>query len=259
VSSSSTGGGLSLQVNKSSIDWNEALEVVRGYAFATVDLGWKDKPSFVGQAVAGQVPQWAYRTYDCMPAGKGCGLTDIDVLVPNAINARMGGKVIAGLRAISAQLSAEIAGLDELGLAFWEFDESDVVRRPADGDSARPLWRAWSIVSGIPGAGIAVTHKVLHHKRPSVFPLLDNKTSAALGGGGDAWLQIHRDLTATPDGWTELERAFANEAVGRDDVSLTRLRLHDILLWTDTVDQWDACRAAASGGSRPGAATPNRS
>jgi hypothetical protein len=78
-----------------------------------------------------------------MPAGEGCGLTDIDVLVPNAINARMGGKVIAGLRAMSAELSAEIAALDELGLAFRELDESEVVRRPADGDSARHLWRAW--------------------------------------------------------------------------------------------------------------------
>jgi hypothetical protein len=77
-------------------------------------------------------------------------------------------------------------------------------------------------VSGVPGAGIALTHKVLHHKRPSVFPLLDNKTSAALGGGGDAWLQIHRDLAATPDGWTELEcqPLVAHHVAGSEFVSV---------------------------------------
>lgn len=235
----------SLQVNGPLCDWHEALEVVMGYAFAEVDLDWRRAPSFVGPDVTGAVPRWAYRTYDCVPVGDGCGLTDVDVLVANAINAQMGGAVIAGMRAVSGELSPHIESLDELGLAFWDLEEPELTEQPDKDDRAWPLWRGWSIVEGVPGASIAVTHKVLHHKRPSVFPLLDNKTHAELGGGTDAWLLIHRDLRATAAGWEALERCFAAEAARRKGVCLTRLRLHDILLWAQAVGDWDRCRDAA--------------
>jgi hypothetical protein len=245
VASSSPSGGRSLRVNGALVNWDEALGVVLGYAFGTIDLPWKPEPSSVGPAVEGGVPRWAYRTYDCVPPSEGCKLTDIDILVPNAINARMGGAVIAGLHAVSAELSKEFAALDELGRAFWELDERDVLEQPADGAGPWPLWRAWSIVEGVPGSGIAVTDKVLHHKRPSIFPLLDNKTYAELGSPPDPWRHIHQDLTATAQAWQELDRAFAEAATNRQGVPVTRLRLHDILLWAQAVGAWDDCRGAS--------------
>jgi len=199
-----------------------------------------------GSAGHGRVPRRAYRTYDCVAAGDGCTLTDIDILLPTAINAQMGGPVVAGLHAVSAAVSEQIAELDERGRAFWEYDEGEVGEQPADGDPAWPLWRAWSIVEAVPGSGKAVTHKVLHHKRPSVFPLLDNKTYAELGSPPDRWRRIHQDLTSAEAAWKELENEFEGQAALRGGKALTRLRLHDILLWTRAVDQWDACRAAGA-------------
>lgn len=81
----------------------------------------------------------------------------------------------------------------------------------------------------LPGVDVAITHKILHHKRPDFFPLIDNQTLKILGSR--AWLTIHDNLTANPTGWDQLERQIATLAHNRG-VALTRLRLHDILLWT---------------------------
>lgn len=244
IASSPDAGVTQLQVNGSRVDRVEAFEVVLGYAFEEVDIAWRPEPLSVGPRVACRVPRRAYRSYDCVAAGEGCTLADIDILLPTAIDARMNGAVVAGLRAVSAELSVQVAALDERAQVFWEYDERAVGEQPADGDQAWPLWRAWSIVEAVPGAGIAVTHKVLHHKRPSVFPLLDNKTYAELGSPSDPWRRIHQDLTATESAWKVLEAEFEAQACQRGGTALTRLRLHDILLWTRAVDQWNACRAA---------------
>lgn len=233
-----------VQVNGKSVQWDDALDVVVGYAFEDVDLAWLRPDGAVGSDLAGSVPRWAYRNYDCIAASDGPLLGDLDVLVANAINAQMGGGAIGAVRAVSGELSEQIAALDRVGRAFWDFDEREIAEPPAQGDDAWPLWRAWEIVRGTPGAGMAVTHKVLHHKRPAVFPLLDNKTYEALGKPDRAWRSIHRDLVATVDAWGTLEGAFVREARARKGVPLTRLRLHDILLWTQAVGDWDECREA---------------
>lgn len=73
--------------------------------------------------------------------------------------------------------------------------------------------------------------------------MLDGTTVERIGAEG-AWGRIHDDLVAMPDVWTELEERFAAEAERRDGVRLTRLRLHDILVWTDATGDWDAARDA---------------
>ena len=67
---------------------------------------------------------------------------------------------------------------------------------------------------------------------------------------------IHDDLTATADAWRLLESAVATLLDSRDLPSLTRLRLHDILLWTRATGRE---QVAPDFGDRTGAASPEES
>ena len=71
----------------------------------------------------------------------------------------------------------------------------------------------------------------LHHRRPSLFPLLNRTTRWQLlphVREGDSGVEavIHRELQANAAAFRALE-----DAVVAQDLSLTRLRLHDVLLW----------------------------
>ena len=92
------------------------------------------------------------------------------------------------------------------------------------------MWRAWRLLDGITTIAVAISNKVLHHKRPWLFPLLDRKTSKAFPTG-EAWPGVYDDLCNQQPQFEQLERWFAPIAAVRGGVPLTRLRIHDILLW----------------------------
>lgn len=90
------------------------------------------------------------------------------------------------------------------------------------------MWRAWYLFRLVPGIKVARTHKILHHRRPELFPLLDNRTLRNLRTM-ESWSHIHDDLTQQAEMFRELEEWF--DGLRRPcDVPLLRLRLHDILL-----------------------------
>jgi hypothetical protein len=53
-------------------------------------------------------------------------------------------------------------------------------------------------------------------------------------GGPGGWQVLHDELTDQAGQFTYLEQWFAAQATNRGGVHLTRLRLHDILLWANT-------------------------
>jgi hypothetical protein len=79
---------------------------------------------------------------------------------------------------------------------------------------------------------VATTHKVLHHKDPRHFPLIDNVTAKAYSKT-EGWLGIHSEVGGQKRAFVELERWFEDLAQEHGGVALNRLRLHDILLWAD--------------------------
>lgn len=85
---------------------------------------------------------------------------------------------------------------------------------------------------GLHGVDRAITHKLLHHKRSWLFPMLDSVTTAHLGGFR-AWATIWEDLTRHEQEFVALEDWFATLASAHDGVRLTRLRIHDIMLWAE--------------------------
>jgi len=63
---------------------------------------------------------------------------------------------------------------------------------------------------------------------------------------------IHRELTVNSEQFSLLEGELARLLNQKDDVRLQRLRLHDILLWTDETGQRDWAATRARDGRKAG-------
>lgn len=186
-------------------------------------------------------PRFAYRTYDCVPPEPGRDLSPTDLLIAAGLNGQVDASAYAGLQLGAPQGSHHLQAIDEK-VTFWSLPPESI-----DGPETGPpdphgfsdsyhLHAAWSAMMQIPHVGVALTHKVLHHKRPSLFPLIDNLTLELLEAG-NAWGHIHRDLTEQGDAFDHLESWFSELADHRRTRPLTRLRLHDILLWWAATSQ----------------------
>lgn len=182
---------------------------------------------------------WGYGTYDCIEAGSD-DCTPGDLLIAAGLNGDLNVSRVGALRASKPALDEAFAKLPEASPPFWALDR-DEVALPPEGSTSWWMHRAWSVLIRQLDLGIAIAHKTLHHKRPDLFPLIDGKTSPLLGEA--KWLRIHDDLTSQPEAWADLEGAFAQTVSRREGcVSLTRLRLHDILLWLHATDRMDEAR-----------------
>ncbi len=226
---------------------DEARSVVLGYAFDERSL----RPTPVRSHKYGELPdrlrvsRWGYSTYDCVPASPGSDLTDADMLVPAGLNGEVDLKALAGMRAVAPHVNEVLRRLDDRGEtpAFWELPP-DELNAPKDREGvAWDLSEAWWYLMSVPRVGMTLTHKVLHHKRPRLFPLLDRLTLRWLPAEGP-WGAICKDLNREPEDFEDLERWFASEAAARGTVPLTRLRLYDILLWCDASGEREDAQAA---------------
>jgi hypothetical protein len=72
---------------------------------------------------------------------------------------------------------------------FWQLQAKDFGERPPAPDTVSWwAWRAWALLMGPHGFDRAITHKLLHRKRPWLFPMLDSVTTHL--GGFRAWATI---------------------------------------------------------------------
>jgi Family of unknown function (DUF6308) len=232
----------------------EARLAVAGYAFGTRPVPSGRRKEFRGAFGQEQAPRWGYRTYDCIPASAGDAVSDLDVLVAAGLNghldvASVGALQLAARRAAVPLAEASRAGVDFADLAYGELGDD-----PPPGSTGWFLARAWRQMMATPHVKTALTHKVLHHKQPALFPLLDNRTAAALTtapGGPNAWQQIYAEINGARQEFEDLRSWFARIAASRHGVALSLPRLHDILLWLHTMGQWrhamDAGQAALNG------------
>ena len=211
----------------------EAKRVIAGYAFGEVPLEWSsprrtrvaDAPSTVRRG------KWAYRTFDCVRPSAGA-ISAADIALSAALGSRIGSAAILGIEAVAGEL-ATILGRIPPTRTFWGLPEDDLGSDPPDENSkAWPLWQAWELLMGVPYVEATITHKTLHHLRPKVFPMLDSLTLHVLGHR-EAWRTVHRELVTQAARFDELEAWFAELAAERRGEPLSRLRIHDILVWGD--------------------------
>ena len=240
-------------VSDQPIPWDDALAAVLGYARAKRPLKIKT-PSHPGGHVV-DVPAFSYSVYDGVPASDDDEFAWLDVLVVDGLNGKLSQRSIvalkdAGRRAWQHVREAEVRAA---GKAFWDLPVEEVIHPEPSGSAGEALSAAWAECFYTDGVGIALAHKMLHHKRPRLFPLIDQQTAPRLEarvprGAGRLWAVIHREMTANAEQFSLLEDELARLLNQDDDARLERLRLHDILLWTDKTDQreWAAAQGRAT-------------
>lgn len=217
---------------------NEAEAVLAGFAFGTTKLTWPSNFSPPGDAHLAAAPgatsrrQWSYRIYDCVTSPPQ-DISVEDLLVVAALDPRAGSAAFLAMEAILPDLNSILARIDVVQ-TFWTLPRADLGGSPPGaGTQAWWLWRAWALLRGLEGVGPTIGDKVLHHKRPWLFPIFDDDTRRRMGGER-VWQVLHDELNWHEEQFTYLERWFAAEAARRGGAYLTRLRIHDILLWGAT-------------------------
>jgi hypothetical protein len=203
-----------------------ALAAVLGYARGRRPLFFRSPSSPQGRWV--QVLAYALDRFDGQPPETADRPTDRDVLLAEGLHGRLDPAAWAAVRArLDAvwPLAAEVLARAD-GRAFWALpdDEFSVLAEPGTvGAALRSLAK-----------GPSARHVVaaLHHRHPALVPLLDGVTRRQLWGHlreGDSGPEavVHRELVANAGAFPVLETATAT-LLGRP---LTRLRLHDVLLW----------------------------
>jgi hypothetical protein len=219
----------------------DARQTLGGYAFARSDLNLNPLPAEAG-AVPSPMdrPTWSSAIYDYQPSDLG-PLNFFDVIVSVGLSSRIKESAIAGMLEMAPLVSE---ALDHIPLhqTFWDLSAADVRTLPAH-SHAWWMYRAVELLDSVPDVAPTVAHKTLHHKRPWLFPLLDNETMTVLPYK-ESWTMIHDDLSGHAAQFAALEQWSADESATRESLPLTRLRTHDILVWTDVKRQRHDARAA---------------
>jgi hypothetical protein len=193
-------------------------------------------PEAAGAFAPHPVPRYAYRTYDCVPTSDGPGFTDLDLLVTAGLNARIDMTTFVRLRSFADRAADHLDAAHRLQPDFLQLDRDEVGDDPAEGSGGWHLFEAWRQGMATPGLRVARVHKMLHHKRPRLVPLLDNKTAKPIRAAADAracglWQLIHDEIHAHGADFQNLASDFDELAAADDGVSLSWLRLYGILVW----------------------------
>jgi Family of unknown function (DUF6308) len=225
----------------------DARLAVAGYAFGTRSVLPGQAGVLRGAFEPEPAPRWGYRTYDCVAASTGDDFTDLDILVASGLNGRLDVASVGALQLACRRAAHPLAKATLAGEDFANLTCGELAARPAEATTGWWLSEAWRQMMATPDVGTALTHKVLHHKRPALFPLLDNHTARALStvsARRTAWQQIHVEIGTNRDTFEDLRSWFEHEAAARGGVALGLPRLHDVLLWLHVKGQWADAQSA---------------
>jgi hypothetical protein len=224
---------------------SDARLAVGGYAFGTRVI--EPDRTMAGAFKPELAPRWGYRTYDCVPASADDDFSDLDILVAAGLNGQLDISAVGALQVAVQRAAPWLAEAACAGTDFADLPRGELADDAPRGTVGWSLTEAWRQMMATPDVGIALTHKVLHHKRPALFPLLDNLTAAKVSPapeGRNAWQQIHIEISNARDAFEELRSWFEAEATARSGDPLSLPRLHDILLWLHAKGQWRDALAA---------------
>jgi hypothetical protein len=211
------------------LPWDTALAAVLGYARGRRPLRFRSPSNPGGAWVA--IPAFGYERFDRQP-GTDDPLGEYDILIAEGLHGRLDPTAWAAMKSLLDDVRplADAAVDRAAGRPFWELpdDEFSVLAEPGTVGAVLREIRA-----ECDGAAVETKHvaAALHHRRPDLFPLLNRTTRWQLlphAAEGDSGVEavIHRELRANADAFASLETAL--DALGHP---LTRLRLHDVLVW----------------------------
>ena len=203
-----------------------ALAAVVGYVHGRRPFHFRAPNARTGRWV--ELPAFGPERFDRRPVAQG-PLGEQDILTAEGLHGRLAPDAWAAVKAALDDVSplADAAIARAADRPFWELpdDEFSVLAEPGTvGAALREVGRV---------AADSADHVLaaLHHRRPELFPLLVRSTRWQLlphvrEGDSGPEAVISRELRANAAAFARLESELAAR-----DVRLTRLRLHDVLLW----------------------------
>ena len=210
-----------------------ALAAVLGYARGRRSLYFRAPNARTGRWV--EIPAFGYERFDRRP-GSAAPLGEPDILTAEGLH----GRLDRGSWSATRTSLDDVAPLADAvrdragGRPFGELpdDEFSVLAEP--GTVGAGLRRIREHCSEVPGVSAEHVSAALHHRRPSLFPLLSRPTRWQLlphVREGDSGVEavIHREVRANRAAFGVLQERVAELLDG--DTPLTVLRLHDVLLW----------------------------
>ena len=210
------------------LPFDTALAAVLGYARGRRPLRFRSPSSPEGRWVL--VPAFGYERFDRRP-GSVDPLGEPDILTAEGLHGRLDPDAWAAMKTALHDVGPLADAVHEraAGRPFSELpdDEFSVLAEPGTvGALLREIGRLAETTPSPPHIAAA-----LHHRRPSLFPLSIRATRWQLlphVHEGDSGIEavVHRELRANESAFTALHLALAE-----DGISLTALRLHDVLLW----------------------------
>ena len=210
-----------------------ALAAVLGYARGRRPLHYRAPNAQTGRWV--EIPAFAYERFDRRP-GTVDPLGEADILTAEGLHGRLDPASWSAMKAVLDDVGPLADAVTEraAGRPFAELpdDEFSVLAEP--GTVGAGLRRIREFCEEVPGLSPQHVVAALHHRRPSLFPLLHRATRWQLlphVREGDSGVEavIHRELRANRSAFAVLHDGIA--ALLDGDPPLTVLRLHDILLW----------------------------
>ena len=230
------------------LPWDTALSAVLGYARGRRPLRYRSPNEREGRWV--QVPAFGYDRFDARPVPTG-PLADDDVLAAEGLHGRLDPAGWSAVRRALDDAGPVDAALADraAGRSFWQLpaDELSVLAEP--GTVGAALRGLAELAEPCPRYVLAA----LHHRRPHLVPLVSRAGWLQLvphlreGDSGVAAV-VHRELQANEQAFTELERAVAQALPA---APLTRLRLHDLLVWLAGTLRLPAAVALGSAAQQP--------
>ena len=210
------------------LPYDTALAAVLGYARGRRPLRFRSPSSPEGRWVT--VPAFGYERFDRRPRSEK-PLGEPDILTAEGLHGRLAPDAWTAMKHALDDVRplADAVAVRAAGRPFEDLpdDEFSVLAEPGTvGAALRDVGR---LSDGASGKHVLAA---LHHRRPDLFPLLVRSTRWQLlphvreGDSGGAAV-VHRELRANAAAFTALEDAVA-ALLG---APLTRLRLHDVLLW----------------------------
>lgn len=203
----------------------------------------------LGDALRFVAEDGSYRAYDLAPVVVDDLLTETDVRTANRIVARMGQREIDLVMGRSAAINAKLAMVPRV---------ADLCE-PAERVPWSALMELIGAFEGLPGLGLPRITKILHKKRPSLIPILDDvvqKYLVSIDGEMPASPLAARAVALTHSYKRELDSQHATlacvkEALASRGIALSICRLLDLYIWAYSGQYEPLFRRQRSGPQRP--------